>query len=158
MELATSPTQLDAVDRARLALIRLACGDDLAAGGDQVETVLAVRPFLSTNLAAMRPPSVGACLLGGIQSPPSATRKRRSPTTCMPCHPHPSTRPSTALLGTASTLLNMGAGRGAVVRREAACGIAADNLLTEPIALLADDSSQVGLLPHRWLGSSAHIL
>jgi hypothetical protein len=51
-------------------------------------------------------------------------------TPCMPCHPHPFTRPSVALRGTASTLLNMGAERGAVVRRVAACGIAADNLLT----------------------------
>jgi hypothetical protein len=51
-------------------------------------------------------------------------------TPCMPCHPRHVTRSSAALLGTASALLRKSAGRGAVVRREAACGIAADNLLT----------------------------
>ncbi len=51
-------------------------------------------------------------------------------TPCMPCHPHQFTRPSAALLSTASTLLKEAAGQGVVVRREAACGIAADNLLT----------------------------
>jgi hypothetical protein len=51
-------------------------------------------------------------------------------TSCMPCHPHHFTRPSSALLYTASTLLREGAGQGAVAQREAACGIAADNLLT----------------------------
>jgi hypothetical protein len=55
-------------------------------------------------------------------------------TPCMPCHPHPFTRPFTALLGTTSALLNKRARRGAMLRREAACGIAADNLLTEPTA------------------------
>jgi hypothetical protein len=39
------------------------------------------------------------------------------------------------LRGNASALLKKGAGRGAVVRREAACGIAADNLLT-PLELI----------------------
>jgi hypothetical protein len=51
-------------------------------------------------------------------------------TPCMPCHPHPFTRPCAALLGTTSVLLTQDAGRGAVVRREAARGIVADNLLT----------------------------
>jgi hypothetical protein len=51
-------------------------------------------------------------------------------TPCMPCHPHHVTRPSVALSGTTSALLRALAGQGAVVRREAACGIAADNLLT----------------------------
>ena len=55
-------------------------------------------------------------------------------TPCMPCHPHQFTRPFAALLGTTSALLGQGAGRGAVVRREAARGIVADNLLTEPTA------------------------
>jgi hypothetical protein len=44
--------------------------------------------------------------------------------------PHHFTQPSAALLGTASALLSEVAEQGAVVRREAACGIAADNLLT----------------------------
>jgi hypothetical protein len=48
----------------------------------------------------------------------------------VPCHPHPFTRPCAALLGTTSVLLTQDAGRGAVVRREAARGIVADNLLT----------------------------
>jgi len=47
-----------------------------------------------------------------------------------PYHPHPFARPSATSLGTASALLNEVAAQGAVVRREAACGIAADNLLT----------------------------
>jgi hypothetical protein len=51
-------------------------------------------------------------------------------TPCMPCHPHHFTQPSAAMPGTASALLRVAAGQGAVVRREAACGIAADNLLT----------------------------
>jgi hypothetical protein len=51
-------------------------------------------------------------------------------TPCMPCHPHHFTRPSAASLGTTSVLLGEVEARGAVVRREAACGIAADNLLT----------------------------
>jgi hypothetical protein len=51
-------------------------------------------------------------------------------TPCMPCHPHHLTRSSAALLGTASALLRKAAGHGAVVRREAMWGIAADNLLT----------------------------
>jgi hypothetical protein len=52
-------------------------------------------------------------------------------TPCMPCHPHPFTQPSAAMPGTASALLSEAAGQGAVVRREAACGIGADNLLTQ---------------------------
>jgi hypothetical protein len=48
----------------------------------------------------------------------------------MPCHPHQLTQSSAALLGITSALLSQDAGRGAVVRREAACGIGADNLLT----------------------------
>ena len=51
-------------------------------------------------------------------------------TPCMPCHPHQFTKPSAASLGTTSALLREPAEQGAVVRREAACGIAADNLLT----------------------------
>jgi hypothetical protein len=51
----------------------------------------------------------------------------------MPCHPHQFTRPFAALLGTATALLSEVAGRGTVVRHEAACGIAADNLLTSEI-------------------------
>ena len=49
---------------------------------------------------------------------------------CMPCHPHQITKPSVALSSTASVLLRKVPRRGALVRREAACGIAADNLLT----------------------------
>jgi hypothetical protein len=48
----------------------------------------------------------------------------------MPCHPHPFTQPYAAMPGTTSALLKGVPGQGAVVRREAACGIAADNLLT----------------------------
>jgi hypothetical protein len=48
----------------------------------------------------------------------------------MPCHPRHLTRPIAALLGTASVLLGEVAGQGVVVQPEAACGIAADNLLT----------------------------
>jgi hypothetical protein len=48
----------------------------------------------------------------------------------MPCHPHPFTTPFAASLGTTSALLKEVAGQGAVVRREAARGIVADNLLT----------------------------
>src|SRR5215218_7459842 len=52
----------------------------------------------------------------------------------MPCHPHPITQPSAAMLGTTSALLSQDAGQGAVVRRKAASGIAADNnLLTGPV-------------------------
>jgi hypothetical protein len=56
------------------------------------------------------------------------------PTPCMPRHPHPFIKPSTALLGTASALLSREAGRGAVVRCEAVRGIAADNLLTSVVS------------------------
>jgi hypothetical protein len=55
-------------------------------------------------------------------------------TPCMPCHPHHLTQPSAALLGTATALVNGAAAHGVVVRREAACGIAADKLLTAPRA------------------------
>jgi hypothetical protein len=51
-------------------------------------------------------------------------------TFCMPCHPHPITWTSAAMLGTTSALLTEVVGQGAVVRCEAACGIVADNLLT----------------------------
>jgi hypothetical protein len=51
-------------------------------------------------------------------------------TPCMPCHPHQFTTPCAALPGTTSALLSQDARQGAVVRREATCGIAADNLLT----------------------------
>ena len=49
----------------------------------------------------------------------------------MPCHPRPFTRPFATLLGTVLALLRELAGQGAVLRREAAYGIAADNLLTD---------------------------
>ena len=52
-------------------------------------------------------------------------------------HPHHLTQPSAALLGTASAQLKEAAGQGAVVRREAACGFAADNLLTEAVDRMA---------------------
>ena len=51
-------------------------------------------------------------------------------TPCMPCHPHRFKLYSAALLGTASALVGEVTGQGAVVRREAGCGIDADNLLT----------------------------
>src|SRR5215207_10166198 len=51
-------------------------------------------------------------------------------TPCMPCHPHHSTQPAAALLSTASVVPGEVAGQGAAVRREVACGMAADNLLT----------------------------
>ena len=49
---------------------------------------------------------------------------------CMPCHPPHFTKPSVASPGTTSIVPSQAAGRGAVVRREATCGSAADNLLT----------------------------
>jgi hypothetical protein len=49
----------------------------------------------------------------------------------MPCHPHHITTPSAASISNASAALREAAGRGAVVRREAARGIVADNLLTD---------------------------
>ena len=60
-------------------------------------------------------------------------------TPCMPCHPHPVTQSSAALLGTASALSKEAAGHGAVVRREAMRGIGADNLLTgrKPLDLIS---------------------
>jgi hypothetical protein len=51
-------------------------------------------------------------------------------TPCMPCHPHPFTRPCAASPGTTSALLREAAEQGAMLRRGATCGIAADNLLT----------------------------
>jgi hypothetical protein len=51
-------------------------------------------------------------------------------TPCMPGHPHHLTRPSATSPDTTSALLRWGVGQGSAVRREAACGIAADNLLT----------------------------
>jgi hypothetical protein len=54
----------------------------------------------------------------------------------LPCHPRHFMQISAALLGTASALLGEVAGQGAVGRLEAACGIAADNLLTGRKALL----------------------
>jgi hypothetical protein len=55
-------------------------------------------------------------------------------TPCMPCHPHPFTRPCAALPGTTPALLSQETGRGAVGRREAAHGSVADNLLTASAA------------------------
>jgi hypothetical protein len=51
-------------------------------------------------------------------------------TPCMPCHPHPFTKPAAASPGTTSALLTEPAEQGAMLPREAACGIGADNLLT----------------------------
>jgi hypothetical protein len=50
--------RLDAVDRARTrtALIGLASGDHLIVGATGLKRYLPVEPFLSTNLAVMRPP------------------------------------------------------------------------------------------------------
>jgi hypothetical protein len=69
-------------------------------------------------------------------------------TPCMPCHPHPFMLPSEALPGTTSALLREVAGQGAVVRRDVACGIAADNLLTKAPAFSRDVRS-CGLLLRR---------
>jgi hypothetical protein len=55
-------------------------------------------------------------------------------TPCMPCHPHHVTQHSAASPGTTSVLLSQKAGRGAVMRCEAARGIAADNLLTSVVS------------------------
>jgi hypothetical protein len=76
--------RLDAVDRAGLALIRLAGGDHLAVGGDQVEAETAVEPFLKHDLGR-HVPSLGRSLLarGRFQPPYSATRKCRGPTPCI---------------------------------------------------------------------------
>jgi len=49
---------------------------------------------------------------------------------CMPCHPHPLTRPSAASPGITSAQLTKVVGQGTVVRRKAARGIDADKLLT----------------------------
>jgi hypothetical protein len=54
----------------------------------------------------------------------------------MPCHPHHITKPSTVSLGTVSALLKDVAGQGAVAQREAARGIAADNLLRSRTRLI----------------------
>jgi hypothetical protein len=67
--------------------------------------------------------SLGLLGFGPLSSGPARL------TPCMPCHPHDFTRPSAALLGTASARSPELARQGAVVGREAACGIAADNLL-----------------------------
>jgi hypothetical protein len=48
--------RLDAADRARTALIGLASGDHLIVGATGLKRYLPVEPFLSTNLAVMRPP------------------------------------------------------------------------------------------------------
>src|SRR5215204_384294 len=63
--------RLDAVDRARLALIGLAGRDDLAVGRDQVKRNLPVEPFLSTNLAAMRAPWGWSLLARAVSNLPS---------------------------------------------------------------------------------------
>jgi hypothetical protein len=57
----------------------------------------------------------------------------------MPCHPHRFTQPSAASLGTTSALLRECAGLCALVGREATCGIAADNLLTDRRLLPCED-------------------
>jgi hypothetical protein len=60
-------------------------------------------------------------------------------TSCMPCHPPHFKKPSAALPRIASALFSQDAGRGGVVRREAARGFGADNLLTDEacVAMLA---------------------
>jgi hypothetical protein len=63
----------------------------------------------------------------------------------MPCHPQQFTRPFAALLGTATALDKWIAGEGAVVRREAVCGNAADNLLT-----VAEASRENGSAYYVW--------
>ena len=45
-------------------------------------------------------------------------------------------QPCAAILNTAPALLSEVPGQGAVVRRKAACGIAADNLLTGRLSIL----------------------
>jgi hypothetical protein len=68
-------------------------------------------------------------------------------TPCMPCHPHPFTTPSVALPSPTSALLSQDAGRGTVVRREAARGIVADNLLTDyGLRILSTISVSSGLV------------
>jgi hypothetical protein len=74
-------------------------------------------------------------------------------TPCMPRYPHQLTTPSAALLGTASALPRAPAGQGAVVRREAACGSAADNLLTGRKASAVGSESGNGMSGHARLGS-----
>jgi hypothetical protein len=78
----------------------------------------------------------------------------------MPCHPHHFMQPCAAILNTAPALLSEVPGQGAVVRRKAACGIAADNLLTGPAldpyrraATFVQDSGLTGgrLTAHRVL-------
>jgi hypothetical protein len=58
-------------------------------------------------------------------------------TPCIPCHPHHFTTSSAAIHSTASAVLREAAGQGAVLRREATCGIAADNLLTDRRLILS---------------------
>jgi hypothetical protein len=53
----------------------------------------------------------------------------------MPCHPHQFAKPYATLLTPASALLKEVLGQGATLQREAACGIAADNLLTSQTPL-----------------------
>jgi hypothetical protein len=69
-------------------------------------------------------------------------------TPCMPCHPHHITRPFVTLSDTTSSLLDECLGPGAVVRREAARGIVADNVLTSP-ALDPEASSATRSATHR---------
>jgi hypothetical protein len=52
-------------------------------------------------------------------------------TPCMPCHPHPFTRPSATSYSITSALLNDVTGTGFTVLREAKLGIAADSMLTD---------------------------
>ena len=81
--------RLDAVDRARLALIGLAGRDHLALVATKLKRILPVEPFLSTNLAAIHPPLNRSGQLGSrIQPRVSATRKDQGLTPCLPCHPH----------------------------------------------------------------------
>jgi hypothetical protein len=86
----------------------------------------------------------------------------------MPCHPHQLMRPCAALPSIASVLLRKVPRRGAVVGREAACGIAADNLLTgqdpqvaprrdEPLQCAARAGCMGGVAPRRHLGPTTNL-
>ena len=88
--------RLDAVDRARLALVVLAGRDHLAVGRDQVEAELPVEPFLSTNLAAMRPPLGRSLLARTVSNRPSQRPANRGLTPCMPYGPAARSQPITA--------------------------------------------------------------
>jgi hypothetical protein len=57
--------------RAGLALARLAGGDHLAIGRDQVEAVFAVEPCFSTSFAAMRPPRGRSLLARPVPTAPA---------------------------------------------------------------------------------------